>query len=163
MTFSPRGRAALALAVSTAVLGFACGSSSSSSSSGGNTTPTFTEVYTNVIVRDGKCATTACHAPGSESIGQFLDMSTQANAYKNLVGVKAGGSSGIATSLCSSSGLTRVVPGSPSKSLLYLKISESAPPCGVEMPDYCPRLEPCLSAADQAEVEAWIMGGALND
>ena len=46
--------------------------------------PTFTNVYANVI--SARC--TSCHRPGGGGVNVgMLDMSTQAAAYANLVGV----------------------------------------------------------------------------
>lgn len=86
----------------------------------------------------------------------MLDMSTEPTAYANLVGVKAKG-----MGACSTSGLTRVVPGSAQTSLLFEKVDSklpqmSAPPCGDPMPDDA-------TALDQAQVDliqAWIDDGA---
>jgi hypothetical protein len=158
---------ALALTLSTAGLG--CGGSSGSATNdpvsstpatsdsvNGSTAsdpgsaPTFTNVYGEIIGLD--C--TSCHIPGGE--GSFLDMSTQATAYMNLVGVKADGPS------CGRSGLVRVVAGDATASLLYEKVSESTPPCGSQMPLGCSG-SVCLSFADQREIADWINGGALDN
>jgi hypothetical protein len=87
--------------------------------------PTFTQVYTTVLTANG-CTT--CHA-GATPSGE-LDMSSQATAYADLVGVAATTPSG-ETPACSGD---RVVAGSASTSLLYLKVSEATPPCGAQMP-----------------------------
>ena len=151
MTFSPHPWA-FALTLSTAAVAFGCSSSSpSSSSSPADTAPTFTEVYTEVMVPHGCNAHHIATGPDD-----FLDMSTQANAYKNLVGVKADGPA------CKTSGLTRVVPGNASQSLMYEKVSESTPPCGKQMPYGCSGTS-CLSASEQAEIEDWINAGAMNN
>jgi hypothetical protein len=124
-----------------------CGSSSSASPGAGSGTPTFTEVYTTVL--EPNCA--GCHSAGGAD--SFLDFSTQANAYSSLVAVKASGPA------CGSSGLTRVVAGSASTSLLYEKVSQAKPPCGAQMPfDGAP-----LSGGDQGLIASWINGGATND
>ena len=117
---------------------------------GGQTTspPTFTAVYTQVLVPD---TCTSHHAAGQ--LDSFLDLSTQATAYTNLVGAKASGPE------CGTSGEIRVVAGKASESLLFQKVSMSKPPCGVQMPfDGTP-----ISSAHQALIEDWINGGAKND
>jgi hypothetical protein len=150
MTISLHGWA-LALTLSTAALSFGCSSSTSSSSSPGETAPTFTEVYNDVMVPNGCSSHHIATGPDD-----FLDMSTQANAYKNLVGVKADGPK------CGTSGLTRVVAGNASESLMYEKVSEAKPPCGGQMPLGC-SASSCLSTSDQQEIQNWINAGAMNN
>jgi hypothetical protein len=123
------------------------GSSSDSGSSGG--TPTFTEVYTQVI--QPNCA--FCHTSGQPGGTQgMLDMSTQALAFTNLVGKAAAGQ------LCSGQG-TRVVAGNPDSSLLFEKVSQTTPPCGSRMPL---NLSP-LSQSAINEIHDWIAGNAPNN
>jgi hypothetical protein len=115
---------------------------------GGSTAPTFTQIYTNVVVPNG-C--TVCHNPSTDS--GSLDMSTQAAAYTNLVGVTAAGPS------CGGMGLIRVVKGDASMSLMYEKVSEADPPCGSQMPlNGAP-----ISSADMTMVMDWINAGAMNN
>ena len=125
---------------------FGCSSSTANTGAAAQS-ETFTDLYTTVLQTN--CATH--HAAGAED--SFLDLSTQAVAYKSLVGVKADGPA------CGSSGLTRVIVGSPSTSLLYEKVAESSPPCGQQMPYG----GPYLSAADQEKVYNWIADGAPNN
>ena len=101
---------------------------------------TFTEAYSKVLA-----SCTSCHAG---FIGQIdgLDMSTQATAYKNLVGVRA--------SRC---GGTLVVPKNAAGSVLYQKVT--SPPCGSLMPQNAPP----LSATQIGLLKDWIDEGALND
>jgi hypothetical protein len=106
----------------------------------GSAVPTFTEVYTTIFAAHD-CTT---HHSGAATGG--LDMSTQAKAYADLVGVRG----------CSGD---RVVAGSAATSLLYLKVSDAKPPCGSQMP---PK-GPYLSAAEQMTIENWINGGAKNN
>jgi hypothetical protein len=144
------------------VVSLAC--SSTSGSSGGSTSaaPTFTQIYSDVIV-GAKCV--QCHAPADSGAVRHdkLDMSTKEAAYANLVGVAT---SGPGTGC--KDGLIRVTPGDPSTSVMYEKISEDKPPCGVRMPYGCndtpadPSL-PCVSTALQEEVAAWITAGAKSD
>jgi hypothetical protein len=169
-----RRAAAFALPVSLALFSFGCSNSSSpahetsdaSETAEGATTSsaTFTEVYTTILAPD--CSTSTCHN-ASDAENSVLDMSSKATAYKNLVNKAAAGF------LCSSSGLTRVIPGDPSKSLLYLKVSATAPPCGFQMPPNATALmgidldsglaEPPLSQTQQTLILDWIQGGAPND
>jgi hypothetical protein len=128
-------------------------------------TPTFTNVYATVI--GVRC--TGCHRPGG---GGFtvggLDMSTQAAAYANLVGVAAAGT-GVGTSgvTCGSlaPGLLRVRPGDSAQSLLHAKVSAKVlgiqPPCGSPMPT--PATAAPLTQAQVDLIKAWIDAGALND
>jgi hypothetical protein len=108
---------------------------------------TFTAVYMDVL--GPTCS--SCHRPGG--IGSFQDFSSPAAAYGALVGVKASGPS------CGSNGETRVVPGNASGSLLFQKISEANPPCGVMMPLGGPH----LPSAQVTLIEDWINTGAQND
>jgi hypothetical protein len=140
------------------------GSLGCSGSSGGSPSPaapgdsgsdaaaasTFTQVYTDVISK--KCV--SCHNPtGIGGMGGKLDMSSQSAAYTNLVGVAAAGES------CSGKG-TRVTPGQPDMSILYLKVSlGDMAPCGSKMP-----LGGAMLAQSEAdEIQSWITGGAKND
>jgi hypothetical protein len=135
----------------------ACSSSNSSST----TAPTFTQVYTDIIVGRG-CI--ECHAPADSGPVRHntLDMSSQSAAYAHLVNVPTAGPA------CGKDPLIRVVPGDPSKSVMYEKVSEDNPPCGVRMPYGCNMTPPnlglrCLNAAEQEEVANWITAGAKND
>jgi hypothetical protein len=150
---------ALAITFSIAALNFGCGGSSTPPGEAASSTPvtsepgstpTFTNVYSDVL--EPKC--TSCHFPGGEAA--FLDMSSQATAYTNLVGVKADGPS------CGMSGLTRVIAGNAARSLLYEKVSESNPPCGSQMPLGCSGSS-CLTSTAQREIADWINGAAPND
>ncbi len=124
--------------------------------------PTFTNVYSTII--SARCV--SCHRPGGPGVttGQ-LDMSTQAAAHTNLVGVAAQGT-GAGTSMvtCASASLTRVVPGDASTSLLYnkthAKLVGTLAPCGSVMP---PGSSAALTAAQVDLIAAWINGGASND
>ena len=70
--------------------------------------PTFTNVYANVI--GARC--TGCHRPGGSGVNVgMLDMSTQATAYANLVGVtSAGTGAGTSGVTCASVAMPRVPP-----------------------------------------------------
>ena len=112
---------------------------------------TFTQVYTQVIaVRCMPCHTTAA---GVGVLNGHLDMTTQAAAFTNLVNVPAAGVA------CTGKG-TRVTPGDPDASVMYLKISLDDPtPCGGKMP-----LNQAALTQEQADlIENWILGGAPNN
>jgi polyvinyl alcohol dehydrogenase (cytochrome) len=108
---------------------------------------TFTAVYTQVLVGGG-CSATFCHGANT---GNFT-ISTQPETYAALVGVAASGP------LCSSSGMTRVVPGDPDASLLYNKLTARPPACGQEMPPAA-----MLPQAQLDLVRSWIAAGAPNN
>ena len=111
---------------------------------------TFTQVYGDII--SPICV--QCHNPAGIGVSMgHLDMSTKALAFTDLVGVEA---AGIA---CGGMG-TRVVAGNAGSSIMFKKIDPAQPaPCGSKMPL---GLAP-LTAAQTAEIESWINGGALND
>jgi hypothetical protein len=150
-----------------------CGSSPSSNSGteAGSGTPTFTDVYTEIL--QPSCGTssstkTGCHqatadVPASLTIS-LLDMSSQATAYTNLVNVRG---MGTYCSVPEDGGLApfRVLPDNAQESLLYLKVAEAVPPCGVRMPRPIP---PATSAAPLAMtqislIQDWINAGAKNN
>jgi hypothetical protein len=112
--------------------------------------PTFTQVY---AIISSKC--TPCHTT-STGIGVtmgHLDMTSQAAAFMNLVNTPTAGIS------CAGKG-TRVTPGMPDASIMYLKISLDDPtPCGSKMPLGLPP----LSQTEANTIESWIMGGAMNN
>ncbi len=125
-------------------------------------TPTFTNVYSTVIT--ARCV--SCHKPGGPGVNAgMLDMSTQATAYANLVSVAAQGTSaGTSGITCASAGLTRVVPGNASGSLLFnkthSKLNGVLAPCGSPMP---PGSSASLTAAQVDLIGTWINAGAAND
>ena len=146
-----------------------------SSADGGLGAPTFTNVYASIISnrQTGHC--TNCHG-GSGN----LDMSTQAKAYMNLVGSGAvtepdagddGGTDGGDASVfggvpvqgnqCgpADAGL-RVDPGHPESSVLYSKVHDSPPVCGMQMPLGGPVY---LSPPYVQLIHDWIAAGAPND
>jgi hypothetical protein len=112
--------------------------------------PTFTQVYALIMNRCSPCHTTA--AGIGVSMGH-LDMTTMATAYTNLVNTAAAGVA------CAGKG-TRVTPGMPDMSVMYLKVSLDDPtPCGAKMPFGLP----ALPKAETDTIENWIMAGAKND
>jgi len=126
--------------------------------------PTFTNVYANVI--SARC--TSCHRPGASGVntGQ-LDMSTQAGAYANLVGVvSAGTGAGTSGVTCAVAAVPRVAAGNAAGSLLFNKVNsklpmQPLPPCGSPMP--LPASAMPLTQAQVDLISAWINAGALND
>jgi len=127
--------------------------------------PTFTNLYAGII--SARCV--SCHRPGSSGVTVgLLDMSTQAAAYANLVGVNAqgigAGSSGI-TCASVTPPLVRVIPGDAADSLLFSKVHSkligALAPCGSPMP--LGGAAPPLTAAEIDVITGWIGGGALNN
>lgn len=118
-------------------------------------TPTWTNVFSEVIVANGCAGAGLCH--GGE--GGALRMTDKAGTYKVLVGVKAMGTNATPGSgpNCVDSGLTRVVAGKPDESLLQQKLEGtqtcgSSMPIGAKLPD------------DQIKlVRDWIAAGAKDD
>jgi len=128
-------------------------------------TPTFTNVYANVI--GVRCI--GCHRPGGSGVNVgMLDMSTPAAAYANLVGV-AGQGIGAGTSGVTCASLmppaVRVIAGDSANSLVFNKVHSKlvATPavCGSPMP--LPATAAALSAADVGLIAAWIDAGAMNN
>lgn len=123
----------------------------------------FTEVYAKVI--QPTCASSFCHYNGVGIRYSALDMSSQVYAYWSLVGQPCAGPS------CSQNG-TRVIPGNPDASIMYLKVSQTMPPCGSRMP-----ADPAVLTAqgtsvfsgtalpdDQQQlIHDWIQAGAQNN
>jgi len=125
--------------------------------------PTFTNVYGNVI--GARC--TGCHRPGASGVNVgMLDMSTQAAAYTNLVGVASAGT-GAGTSMitCASIAMPRVAAGNAAGSLLFNKVSSKLAgvnaACGSPMP--LPATAVPLTQAQVDLIGAWIGAGAMND
>lgn len=115
---------------------------------------TFTQVYDSLIANTSDAGKinycSQCHVGGHES---NLDMSSKALAYANLVDAASAGSK------CGDAGLTRVVPGQPSQSLMFLKVKPT-PPCGDQMPAFGTGF---LTQAEIDRIQAWIARGAPND
>jgi hypothetical protein len=112
---------------------------------------TWSQVYSQVIaVRCAPCHTTPA-GPGIQ-LGH-LNMTSQTAAYSNLVNVATAGSA------CAGVG-TRIVPGQPDSSILYLKVSLDDPsPCGLKMP----AAGGPLSQDEVNLIESWINAGAQNN
>jgi hypothetical protein len=119
---------------------------------GGEATPTFTQVYALIQNKCSPCHTTTTAGNIGISLGH-LDMTTQANAYMNLVNAPTMGTQ------CAGKG-TRVTPGDEETSIMYLKVSLDDPtPCGAKMPLGLP----ALSQEETDLIENWIKGGAPNN
>jgi hypothetical protein len=136
-----------AFPLSVAALVIGCGSSSPSVPSPASGSPTFSNIYANIIETNG-C--TSCH--NSSTLAGNLDMSTQDTAYMSLVGVPALGPS------CGRMGRMRVVAGDPSMSLFYEKVMPE-PPCGAQMP----KGGLAVATGDPTLIWGWISGGAPNN
>lgn len=134
---------------------------------GGGTTPSgpnsFTQVYAEVI--QPTCTSSFCHYNGVGIRYSALDMSSQVYAYWSLVGQPCAGPS------CSENG-TRVIPGNPGASIMYLKVSETMPPCGSQMPADPDVLTAqgtsvfsgtALPDDQQQLIHDWIQAGAQNN
>jgi hypothetical protein len=127
--------------------------------------PTFTNVYTDII--GARCI--GCHHPGGSGVTVgMLDMSTQAAAYSNLVGVPvAGTGAGTSGVTCASlaPSLLRIDPNDVNNSALYLKtfskLEATNPPCGSPMP--LPATAASLTQGQIDLVAAWINAGAPNN
>jgi hypothetical protein len=142
----------LLLPLALLALAAACASSSPGSSSGA--APTFTTLYTTIISKQegARLACIECHNPPPGFFDGSLDMSTQAKAYANLVGVAAAGPK------CGTSGQKRVVAGNSGASLLFHKV-QGTQTCG----DRMPLGGPYITDAEVAMFQAWIDAGAQNN
>jgi len=89
------------------------------------TPKSFTLLYDTVL--RPSCSNDYCHYSGVGVRYSALDLSSRSYAYWSLVDQPAAGPG------CSRMG-TRVVVGDPDHSLLYLKVSQTMPPCGARMP-----------------------------
>jgi hypothetical protein len=120
-------------------------------------------VYTNVI--GPRCV--SCHQPGRSGVTVgLLDMSTQALAYANLIGVPAAGTgAGTSGVTCASAMRTRVIPNDSANSLFLDKVSSKVAgvnaACGSPMP--LPATAAPLTSAQVALIANWIDTGAQNN
>jgi len=123
----------------------------------------FTLLYETVL--RPTCSNNYCHYSGVGVRYSALDMSSRSYAYWSLVDQPAAGPG------CSRMG-TRVIPGDPDHSLLYLKVSQAASPCGARMPADPTTLLTTGAAEfsgtplpdDQQQLIAdWIANGAKDD
>lgn len=127
------------------------------------TPKSFTLLYQTVL--GPSCSNDYCHYSGVGVRYSALDMSSRSYAYWSLVDQPAAGPG------CSRMG-TRVVPGDPGDSLLYLKVSQTMAPCGAQMPANPTTLLTTGTSEfsgtplpdDQQQLIAdWIANGAQND
>lgn len=148
--------AAFAISVS-GVLGIGCGPGVAPSAN------SFTRVYAEVI--GPNCTNSFCHYDSVPTRYSALDMSTRVRAFWSLVAQPSLGPA------CFQQG-TRVVPGNPDASIMYLKISMTTPKCGAQMPADRAQLltlgsamfsGTAVSPDQQQLVRAWIEEGAQNN
>ncbi len=161
---SKRGCPALRALTLAGLLGSGCSALDPSSAPTAPPAPnSFTEVYRTVMVQT--CTNDYCHDNGVGIRFGALDMSSQVYAYWSLVGQPCMGPS------CSEMG-TRVIPGQPDQSILYLKVSQSSPPCGSQMPADPATLTAtgtsvfsgtALPEEQQQLIHDWILDGAQNN
>jgi len=127
------------------------------------TPKSFTLLYDTVL--RPSCSNDYCHYSGVGVRYSALDMSSRSYAYWSLVDQPAAGPG------CSRMG-TRVVPGDRDHSLLYLKVSQTMPPCGARMPANPTTLltkgtaefsGTALPEDQQQLISDWIANGAQND
>jgi hypothetical protein len=151
------GLGAVCALLASAGLGFGC---SSPPPAGPNS---FTEVYAQVI--GPRCANPYCHFNGIGLRVGAMDMSSRVRAYWNLVDQPLTGPS------CAMMG-TRVVPFQPDDSVMYLKVSQTTPRCGTQMPADTTTLLTTQStvfsgaalSSDQLKlIFNWIAEGAQNN
>lgn len=125
---------------------------SGSAANTGASEPTFTNVYNALFAVSGAGGCYGCHGGLANPAlnGNFAMLSDQATTYKALVSAMSS-----PESVCKD--MTRVTPGDPMKSLLYLKLS-GMQPCGMPMPPGTP-----LAADMVSMIKAWITAGAKDD
>lgn len=155
----------------TATTGVTTGTTTGSTTASPFPPVTFTELYTELISSTCTNATAGCHT--STDVLSNLDMSSEAAAYRNLVGVTALGEYCLGVSdPATGAPWIRVVPGNAAESLLYVKV-ETLPPgsvflCGSQMPTTVltygrPQTVIPLTSAQIAMIYNWIEEGALNN
>jgi len=116
----------------------------------------FQEVFDDVLFNTPayRCADAFCHGIGA---GDLFIIDKQ-SAYEALVTVAAAGPAiGEGITACADTGLARVEPGDAEASLLFLKVSETMPPCGEPMPQ-----DPALMLTTEhiELMRTWIDEGA---
>jgi hypothetical protein len=126
------------------------------------TPKSFTLLYDTVL--RPSCSNAYCHYSGVGIRYSALDMSSRSYEYWSLVDQPAFGAA------CGRMG-TRVIPGDPEDSILYLKVSQASP-CGARMPANPTTLLTKGTAEfsgtplpdDQQQLIAdWIANGAKDD
>lgn len=115
---------------------------------------TFTQIYAAMFPVETRGQCNYCHIrpPNDLSDGKLSTGDTKEAAWTALVGPDS------VSAKCGSLGYKIVVPGSPEKSLLYLKVNPS-PLCG----DRMPQGGSPLTDAQLEMVRSWIAAGAKND
>jgi hypothetical protein len=150
--FAGAGAGGMAGAAGTAGAGGMAGTGGMAGAAAGS--PTFSAIFSEIIVNRGCNGTTMCHA----GFAGNLTMNDKQATYDALVDEPANGMNADAMPPhCADSGLVRVVPGSPDTSLLMQKL-ENEQPCGVQMPP-----GELLMPAQIEQVRMWIANGAMND
>lgn len=122
-------------------------------------TPRFSELEANVF--RPLCANRSCHGENNPPLARPLGLGP-GRAYGDLIGQPS----------FWRPDRPRVTPGAPESSFLVEKISSPSPsPAGMakdgytnqRMPQDCPELRDCLSAAAIESIRLWIKAGARND
>lgn len=100
------------------------------------------------------CGTGMCHQPA----GPHVDLTNNAGLRTRLVGGMPNGTMTMA--MCKTK--TLVVAGDPATSVISQVIKGKVMGCtNARMPDNCPSaMRPCLTMAQIATIDGWIMGGA---
>ena len=110
---------------------------------------TFAQVAT---ILGASCGTGDCH-DGTEHV----DLRNNAGLYARIVDASPTGSRTM--SACTSR--TLIVPGNTSMSVIAQAIMMSVSGCtNARMPDECPSMRPCLTAAQISTITSWINAGA---
>jgi hypothetical protein len=109
--------------------------------------PTYTAVWDEIFLPS--CAWLYCHGGN----GLLLVMDSKQRAYESLMEPAAG-------AVCRDTGLRRIEPGEPDRSLAVLKLGDP-PPCGDRMP--ITLVATPLSGADIDQLRAWVERGAPDD
>jgi hypothetical protein len=104
--------------------------------------PTYDAIWNEILLNN--CL--LCHASSAD----YLVLPSEVAGYRSLVGAQAQGPD------CAKTGLLRVEPHHPERSLLYLKVT--SPPCGDKMPPLPGN--PWLGVRDVAQIRLWIECGA---
>jgi hypothetical protein len=153
---SAAGASAAGTGAKPPVAGTASAAAGTGSAAAGTAAPSGAATFTAVVAifADPKNNCGLCHAMMTIGGGLIFDPANKQGTYTALVGVTSKGTLG---SQCG--GKTYVVAGQPDASLLYHKVADATPPCGVRMP----ASGAVLSDMEIATVKAWIAGGALNN
>lgn len=127
------------------------GGASGASGMGGGGEPTWSAIYSEIIVGTGCNGGAFCHGG---NVGN-LPMLEKDATYAALVDVDAMGTNLVpGTPNCVDSGLKRIVSGDPDSSLLVAKI-EGTQECGMQMG--------ALTEAQITQIRTWIQNGALDN